>query len=212
MAYLIKEIFYSLQGEGINMGRPTVFVRFSGCNLWSGKVEDRDNIPCPFCDTDFVGTDGPGGGHYPGPVDVASTVQMCLPSAFPDDIRPLVVVTGGEPALQADVPLIDEFHRNGWELAIETNGTLPLAPGFDWITVSPKARTRLAVTHGDELKLLFPQGVDPGNFELFDFRYLVLQPVDNAAIRENTRLCVDYCLAHPRWRLGIQLHKYLGIK
>lgn len=213
MAYLIKEIFRSLQGEGMNAGRPAVFLRFSGCNLWSGRAEDRPNIPCPFCDTDFVGTDGPGGGRYDTAEEIASAMAALLPSPAPRGDRPLAVVTGGEPALQLDTPLIDELHRGGWEIAVETNGTLPLPGGIDWITVSPKAGTRLVVTAGDELKLLYPQpGLDPASLDNLAFRHFILQPIDNPFLGENTRLAIDYCLTHPRWRLGIQMHKTLKIK
>ncbi|OPX98440.1 MAG: 7-carboxy-7-deazaguanine synthase [Syntrophorhabdus sp. PtaB.Bin047] len=213
MAYLIKEIFYSLQGEGMNAGRPAVFLRFSGCNLWSGSAEDRPNIPCPFCDTDFVGTDGPGGGAYAATEEVASTMAALLPSPAPGGNRPLAVITGGEPALQLDTRLVDELHRGGWEVAVETNGTLPLPGGIDWITVSPKTGTRLVVTTGDELKLLYPQaGLDPASLEGLPFRHFILQPIDNSSLGENTRLAIDYCLTHPRWRLGLQLHKMLKIK
>lgn len=213
MAYLIKEIFYSLQGEGVNTGRPAVFVRLSGCNLWSGRSDDRSSIPCPFCDTDFVGTDGPGGGRYDTPADVALAMEALRPSLPTQGVRPLAVITGGEPALQADTPLIDELHRRRWEIAIETNGTLPLPGDIDWITVSPKAGTRLVVTAGDELKLLYPQnGLDPAHFESLTFRHFILQPIDNSSLEENTRLAMDYCLAHPGWRLGIQFHKVLKIR
>lgn len=212
MAYLIKEIFYSLQGEGTNTGRPAVFVRFSGCNLWSGRAEDRSNIPCPFCDTDFVGTDGPGGGVYGSAADLVSAMANVRPPAM-QAVRPFAVITGGEPALQLDAPLIEKLHLEGWEIAIETNGTLPLPRGIDWVTVSPKAGARLVVTAGDELKLLYPQaGLDPAYFEELPFRHLILQPIDDPSLEDNTRLAIDYCLAHPRWRLGLQLHKILNIK
>jgi len=212
MAYLIKEIFYSLQGEGTNTVRPAVFVRFSGCNLWSGRAEDRSNIPCPFCDTDFVGTDGPGGGVYGSAADLVSAMANVRPPAM-QAVRPFAVITGGEPALQLDAPLIEKLHLEGWEIAIETNGTLPLPRGIDWVTVSPKAGARLVVTAGDELKLLYPQaGLDPAYFEELPFRHLILQPIDDPSLEDNTRLAIDYCLAHPRWRLGLQLHKILNIK
>jgi len=213
MAYLIKEIFRSLQGEGMNAGRPAVFLRFSGCNLWSGRAEDRSNAPCPFCDTDFVGTDGPGGGAYGTATDVAVAMAALLPSPAFRDARPLAVVTGGEPALQLDTRLVEELHLCGWEVAVETNGTLPLPRGIDWVTVSPKAGTRLVVTAGDELKLLYPQpGLDPASLEDLAFRHFILQPIDNSRLAENIRLAIDYCLTPPRWRLGIQMHKMLKIK
>lgn len=213
MAYLIKEIFRSLQGEGVNAGRPAVFLRFSGCNLWSGRVEDRPNVPCPFCDTDFVGTDGHGGGAYDTAAEVVSAMAALLPSPASRDVRPLAVVTGGEPALQLDSRLVEELHLGGWEVAVETNGTLPLPEGIDWVTVSPKAGTRLVVTSGDELKLLYPQpGLDPASLQDLPFRHFILQPIDNSLREENTRLAIDYCLTHPRWRLGLQMHKALNIR
>ncbi len=199
MAYRIKEIFYSLQGEGVNTGRPAVFVRFSGCNL-----------SCPFCDTDFSGTDGPGGGEY---IDASELFSAVMATAGIGTRRPFAVITGGEPALQLDSALVDQFRAHGWEIAIETNGTLPIPSGIDWITVSPKAGAGLAVTRGDELKLLYPQeGIDPQSLESLDFQHFILQPIDDANAAGNTRRAIEYCLAHPRWRLGIQLHKILGIK
>jgi 7-carboxy-7-deazaguanine synthase len=202
MAYSIKEIFYSLQGEGLNTGRAAVFVRFSGCNL-----------ACPFCDTDFSGADGPVGGIYDGPSDIAIAMKACLPSLVRGTIPHLAVMTGGEPALQVDAALIRELHNSAWEVAIETNGTLPIPPGIDWITVSPKAQTNLVVTAGSELKLLYSQkGIEPADFEGLDFEHFIIQPIDDAAGSENLQDAIAYCLAHPRWRLGIQLHKMIGIK
>ncbi len=202
MTYRIKEIFYSLQGEGINTGRPAVFVRFSGCNL-----------SCPFCDTDFSGIDGPGGGEYKNASDIVCAMTSCRPSENPDDMFRFVVITGGEPALQADTELIRELHANHWEIAIETNGTLPIPDGIDWVTVSPKAGSDLIIVRGNELKLLYPQrGIDPASFEHLDFDHFIIQPIDEAAGSENLRAAIDYCLRHPRWRLGIQLHKILKIK
>jgi 7-carboxy-7-deazaguanine synthase len=202
MAYRIKEIFYSLQGEGINTGRPAVFVRFSGCNL-----------SCPFCDTDFRGTDGPGGGEYENASDIVRSMRACLGPADHGDMFRFAVLTGGEPALQADAELLRELHGDHWEIAIETNGTLPVPDGIDWITVSPKAGAGLVVTRGNELKLLYPQaGLDPASFEHLDFDHFIIQPIDEAAGPENLRDTIDYCLAHPLWRLGIQLHKFIGIK
>ncbi|MHB8111067.1 MAG: 7-carboxy-7-deazaguanine synthase [Syntrophorhabdaceae bacterium] len=213
MAYRIKEIFYSLQGEGINTGRPAVFVRFSGCNLWSGRMEGRANIPCPFCDTDFVGTDGPLGGEYGGAHDIVSAMKSCLPRPAAPDMCRFAVLTGGEPALQADQKLIDHLHGEGWVIAIETNGTCPIPEGLDWVTVSPKGGYGLAITGGDELKLLYPQrNVDPATFESLEFTHFILQPVHDASFPENQRLAVEYCLTHPRWRFGMQLHKILGIR
>ena len=202
MAYRIKEIFYSLQGEGMNTGRAAVFVRFSGCNL-----------SCPFCDTDFTGTDGPGGGTYESASGIISAMRACLPSARSDDSPVFTVLTGGEPALQADPGLVRELHDDNWEIAIETNGTLPVPPGIDWITVSPKAGSRCVVTNGNELKLLYPQkGIDPAAFEELGFDHFIIQPIDETAGSENLRDAIAYCLTHPRWRLGVQLHKFIGIQ
>ncbi len=214
MAYLVKEIFYSLQGEGVKAGRPAVFVRFSGCNLWSGLEEDRERTPCPLCDTDFVGTDGRNGGRFESARDLAGTVAALFPSSIPGrTYRPFVVLTGGEPALQIDNALIKELRGRDWEIAIETNGTLPIPQGIDWVTVSPKAGTKIVIHAGDELKLLYPQqGVDPDAFEGLDFRHFILQPVHGPSIQQNTRLALAWCLAHPKWRLGLQMHKILGIK
>jgi 7-carboxy-7-deazaguanine synthase len=211
MAYAVKEIFYTLQGEGGNSGRPAVFLRFSGCNLWSGREEDRAGAICTFCDTDFRGTDGPGGGMYPTALDLAGAVA----STFPFDsllFRPLVVCTGGEPLLQLDVPLLAALHGAGLEVAVETNGTRAAPPGIDWLCVSPKAGAELVLRTGDELKLVFPQpGATPGQFERLAFRHFFLQPMDGPRLRENTAAAVRYCLDHPRWRLSLQLHKFLGI-
>ncbi len=201
MAYLIKEIFYSLQGEGINTGRPAVFVRFSGCNL-----------SCPFCDTDHSGIDGPGGGEYRRASGVISAMRSCLTSQSSDNAL-LAVITGGEPALQTDTELIRELHGDHWEVAIETNGTLPIPEGIDWVTVSPKVGSDLAVTRGNELKLLYPQkDIDPSSFEQLEFDHFIIQPIDGMAGSENLRNAINYCLSHRRWRLGVQLHKFLGIK
>lgn len=202
MAYRIKEIFYSLQGEGVNSGRPAVFIRFSGCNL-----------SCPFCDTDFSGIDGPGGGEYKSASDIVFSMRSCISPIDSDEMVRFVVITGGEPALQADTGLVRELHANGWEVAIETNGTLPIPDGLDWITVSPKAGSDLAITKGNELKILYPQrGIDPVSLEQLDFDHFIIQPIDGTGRSEHLRAAIDYCLAHPRWRLGIQLHKVLGIK
>lgn len=202
MAYRIKEIFYSLQGEGINTGRSAVFVRFSGCNL-----------ACPFCDTDFAGTDGPGGGTYETASGIISAMRACLPAARRGDGPRFAVLTGGEPALQVDDGLIRELNDDNWETAIETNGTLPIPPGIDWITVSPKAGSGCVVTNGNELKLLYPQkGIDPATFEELGFDHFIIQPIDETAGSENLRDAIAYCLTHPLWRLGVQLHKFIGIK
>ncbi len=210
MGYAVKEIFYSLQGEGRQAGRPAVFLRFSGCNLWSGRQRDRDGALCTFCDTDFVGTDGAGGGRFAAADALAVWVARAWP-ANEGDSR-FVVVTGGEPALQLDAPLIAALHRHRFRIAIETNGTLPLPAGLDWVCVSPKAAAPLLLTSGDEIKLVFPQaGAEPERFEHLAFRYFFLQPMDGPDRDRHTRLAVDYCLAHPRWRLSLQLHKVLGI-
>jgi 7-carboxy-7-deazaguanine synthase len=211
MPYQIKEIFYSLQGEGVHAGRPAVFCRFAGCNLWSGRESDRSTARCSFCDTDFVGTDGPNGGNYASPADVVRTVASCWPRAG-RDASPYVICTGGEPLLQLDPPLIDAFHAAGMSVAVETNGTQPVHPGLDWVTVSPKAGSELCVLSGDELKLVYPQSsLDPSHFENLHFTHFVLQPMDGSSREENTRQARDYCLQHPRWRLSLQIHKILGL-
>jgi 7-carboxy-7-deazaguanine synthase (Cx14CxxC type) len=206
----VKEIFYSLQGEGAQAGRPAVFLRFAGCNLWSGREADRARAVCRFCDTDFVGTDGEGGGTFATAADLARAVAARWPAT--DAARPFVVCTGGEPALQLDPPLIDALRRLGCRIAIETNGTRPLPPGLDWICVSPKAGAPLAVMGGDEIKLVYPQpGSAPEQFSALPFRHFFLQPMDGPQLERYTLQAVAYCLAHPRWRLSLQLHKRLGI-
>jgi 7-carboxy-7-deazaguanine synthase (Cx14CxxC type) len=211
MTYAVKEIYYTLQGEGANAGRPAVFCRFAGCNLWSGRETDRAEAVCQFCDTDFVGTDGPGGGKFPDAPALAVAVASAWPTGEPE-ARPLVVCTGGEPLLQLNPALIDALHARGFEIAVETNGTLAPPPGLDWICVSPKAGAPLVITTGDELKLVFPQeGAEPERFVGLDFRHFFLQPMDGPAREANTRAALDYCLAHPRWRLSLQTHKLLGI-
>ncbi len=210
MTYAVKEIFYTLQGEGANMGRPAVFCRFAGCNLWSGREEDRETAECRFCDTEFVGTDGPGGGKF----RTARELSQAVAAAWPDVTggRPFVLCTGGEPLLQIDGDLVSALHDAGFEIAIETNGTLAAPAGIDWTCVSPKAATELVITSGDELKLVFPQaGASPEQFENLDFGHLFLQPMDGPDRAENTRNAVRYCLEHPRWRLSLQTHKLLGI-
>ena len=210
MTYAIKEIFYTLQGEGANMGRPAVFCRFAGCNLWSGREEDRSGAVCQFCDTDFVGTDGDGGGKFSDAPSLASAVARAWRGA--NTGTELVVLTGGEPALQLDAELIDALHAHDFEIAIETNGTLPLPQGIDWICVSPKAAAALNVTQGDELKLVYPQALAmPERFEELAFDHFFLQPMDGPDREKNTRQAIDYCLAHPAWRLSVQTHKMLGI-
>ena len=209
MSYAVKEIFLTLQGEGGQAGRPAVFCRFAGCNLWSGREQDRAEAVCNFCDTDFVGMDGVGGGRFATPEDLAGAVEAAWEGG-PDNR--LAVLTGGEPLLQVDEALIDALHRRGFSLALETNGTIAAPRGVDWICVSPKADTALAQTSGQELKLVYPQpGVDPARFEGLDFERFLLQPMDGPAREANTRAAIAYCLAHPRWRLSVQTHKYLGI-
>jgi 7-carboxy-7-deazaguanine synthase len=214
MAYRIKELFYTLQGEGRNAGRAAVFCRFSGCNLWSGREEDRATARCRFCDTDFVGTDGPGGGVFAD----AGSLAAAVASTWRDNAtalngRPFVVFTGGEPLLQMDEPLIAAVHSAGFEIAIETNGTRLPPHGIDWICASPKAGAEFVLRAGDELKLIFPQpGAEPERFECLAFGFFYLQPMDGPDLARNTRLAVDYCLAHPHWRLSLQTHKLLGIR
>jgi 7-carboxy-7-deazaguanine synthase len=213
MSYAVKEIFYTLQGEGAQAGRPSVFCRFSGCNLWSGREADRASAVCTFCDTDFVGVDGPGGGKFTTAGDLADAIASQWPSDAPRSRR-FVVCTGGEPLLQIDPPLIDALHQHNFEIAVETNGTLAAPAGLDWICVSPKADTPLIQTTGHELKLVYPQAQDeaqPARFEHLDFRHFFLQPMDGPDRAGNTERAVTYCLAHPQWRLSLQLHKFLGI-
>lgn len=211
MAYSVKEIYYTLQGEGANSGRPAVFCRFAGCNLWSGREADRERAVCQFCDTDFVGTDGPGGGKFESASRLAAAVMACWPDKQGRS-RPLVVCTGGEPLLQMDEALIAAFHSLGFMVAVETNGTLLPPAGIDWICVSPKAGARLLLTSGRELKLVYPQeGISPEEFEGLDFQHFFLQPLAGKDTERNTRLAVDYCLKHPQWRLSLQTHKLLNI-
>jgi 7-carboxy-7-deazaguanine synthase len=216
--YRVKEIFYTLQGEGGRAGRPAVFCRFAQCNLWTGRERDRHRAVCQFCDTDFVGTDGPGGGRFTTPAALAAAVA----GAWPGDrspagrspgVVPYVVCTGGEPLLQLDAAAVSALHDRGFEVAIETNGTRPVPAGVDWVCVSPKAGADLVVDAGDELKLVYPQpGAPPDRFELAGFGRLLLQPMDGPDLTANTRAAVEYCLAHPRWQLSVQTHKYLGIR
>jgi 7-carboxy-7-deazaguanine synthase len=210
LSYTVKEIFYTLQGEGANSGRAAVFCRFSGCNLWSGREEDRSRAVCRFCDTDFVGT-GPDGGRFSTAEDLADAVARAW-RGDRDDQR-FVVCTGGEPLLQLDEPLIDSFHDRGFIVAIETNGTRHAPTTIDWICVSPKAGAGLVQRSGDELKLVYPQnGALPQEFESLDFDHFFLQPMDGANAEENTRLAIEYCMTHPRWRLSVQTHKILGVR
>ncbi|HOA72754.1 MAG TPA: 7-carboxy-7-deazaguanine synthase [Phycisphaerae bacterium] len=223
MVYTVKEIFYSLQGEGAQAGRPAVFCRFAGCNLWSGREQDRATAVCRFCDTDFLGTDGPGGGRFESAEDLAVAVARTWPinrdaasrervDATGKPGRPFVVCTGGEPLLQLDRPLIDALHAAGFEIAVETNGTLAVPAGIDWVCVSPKGGASLVQQSGDELKLVYPQsGAEPERFEPLAFRHFFLQPMDGPDLQTNTQAALQYCLAHPRWRLSLQLHKILRI-
>ena len=209
MPYAVKEVFYTLQGEGANAGRPAVFCRFAGCNLWTGREADRADAVCKFCDTDFVGTDGPGGGKFSDAESLATAVAGRWPG---DTGKRLVVCTGGEPLLQLDVPLLDALHRHGFEVAVETNGTLVPPPGIDWLCLSPKADSEVVITSGDELKLVFPQeGGAPDRYRHLNFSHFFLQPMDGPDRERNTRLALEYCLSHPEWRLSLQTHKMLGI-
>ena len=209
MTYSVKEIFLTLQGEGGQAGRAAVFCRFAGCNLWTGRQIDRATAVCSFCDTDFVGVDGEGGGRFATPAALAEAVERTWAAGGEDR---LVVCTGGEPLLQLDAALIDALHARGFEIAVETNGTLAAPPGIDWVCVSPKADAPLAQTCGQELKLVHPQpGVDPARFEGLDFQRFYLQPMDGPALAANTQAAAAYCLSHPRWRLSVQTHKYIGL-
>jgi 7-carboxy-7-deazaguanine synthase len=210
MSYAVKEIFYTLQGEGMQAGRPAVFCRFAGCNLWSGREAERADAICQFCDTDFVGIDGTDGGRF----DDAESLADIIAAKWPGGGAPFVVCTGGEPTLQLDSPLVLALHKRGFEIAIETNGTIaPVPAGIDWICVSPKAGAPLRLRSGDELKLVVPQsGLDPATLEGLDFRYFSVQAKDDPNQAENMRLAVQFCLDHPKWRLSIQTHKHLGIR
>jgi len=208
--YSVKEIFHTLQGEGANAGTPAVFLRFAGCNLWSGREKDRAGAVCRFCDTQFVGVNGPGGGKFRTPAALANAVLKQWPKHM--KASRFVVCTGGEPLLQLDKPLIAALHAKGFRIAIETNGTLKPPPGIDWICVSPKARAPLTLKRGDELKLVFPQqGAEPERYEKLRFGHFFLQPMDGPRRAHNTRLAVAYCKARPRWRLSLQTHKLIGI-
>ncbi|ABS05844.1 7-carboxy-7-deazaguanine synthase [Kineococcus radiotolerans] len=236
MTYLLKEIFYTLQGEGTHAGRPAVFCRFSRCNLWTGREKDRARAICTFCDTDFVGTDGVGGGRFATADDLAAAVDASWPAAgLTDDFtdgsaitaesdssahshaphgaqRKFVVCTGGEPLLQLDDAAVQALHQRGFEVAVETNGTRTPPPGIDWLCVSPKIGADLVVSRGDELKLVYPQaGGDPAQFAELDFTSFRLQPMDGPDVQAHTRAAIDYCLTHPQWSLSMQTHKYLGI-
>jgi len=214
MSYAVKEIFYTLQGEGAQSGRPAVFCRFAGCNLWSGLERDREAAICRFCDTDFVGTDGAGGGKFAGAEHLVDALQAQWPGdrARAGRGRPFVVCTGGEPLLQVDAALVSTLHARGWQVAVETNGTRPAPAGVDWICVSPKAGAELILRRGNELKLVYPQaGIAPETLAELDFEHFFLQPMAGPRLQENTRLAVEYCKAHPQWRLSLQTHKILGI-
>jgi 7-carboxy-7-deazaguanine synthase (Cx14CxxC type) len=211
MSYAVKEIFYTLQGEGAQAGRAAVFCRFAGCNLWSGREADRSTAICRFCDTDFVGLDGKGGGRFESAEDLAAAIEQKWPQDSSRGKR-FVVCTGGEPLLQIDAPLIEALHSLHFEVAVETNGTIAAPAGLDWICVSPKAGTQLAQMGGDELKLVYPQtGADPSDFESLSFKHFFLQPMDGDNLDANTKLALRYCLDHPQWRLSLQTHKILGI-
>jgi len=209
MSYAVKEIFLTLQGEGGQAGRSAVFCRFAGCNLWSGREQDRAASICNFCDTDFVGMDGPGGGRFADAEALADAVEAAWAGGLSDR---LTVLTGGEPLLQVDTALVDALHARGFAIALETNGTLTAPIGIDWVCVSPKALAPVVQTRGQELKLVFPQpDVDPVGFEAMDFERFLLQPMDGPHRIANTEAAIAYCLAHPRWRLSVQTHKYIGI-
>jgi 7-carboxy-7-deazaguanine synthase len=212
VTYAVKEIFFTLQGEGANTGRPAVFCRFAGCNLWTGREADRSTATCNFCDTDFVGVDGPGGGKFVSAEDLARAVAERWPANVSARARRLVVCTGGEPLLQMDADLVHALHAQQFEIAIETNGTQMPPEGIDWICVSPKVGASLVLTSGNELKLVYPQpGGEPERFADLAFEQFFLQPMDGPDRERNTELALAYCLAHPQWRLSIQTHKLLGI-
>lgn len=211
MTYSVKEIFYTLQGEGANAGRPAVFCRFAGCNLWNGRESDRGTSVCQFCDTDFVGTDGTNGGKFKQPADLVDAVESLWPEG--NDKRRFVVLTGGEPMMQVDQILVDAFHARGFFIAVETNGTLTPPQGIDWLCVSPKAGSKLVIKTGQELKLVFPQiGAEPHQFTEYNFEHFYLQPMDGILQRENTARAIDYCMLHPHWNLSVQTHKIIGIR
>lgn len=208
--YQVKEIFYTLQGEGARTGRPSVFCRFTGCNLWSGLEKDRNDAVCKFCDTDFVGTNGTGGGKFKTARELSEAIDAKWKNT---NSNKYVVCTGGEPALQIDKELIDALHKKGFEIAIETNGTLELPIGIDWITVSPKSDSILRIVKGNELKLVYPQNdANPQDFYDLNFDQFYLQPLDNELKSENTQKTIQYCLENPKWKISLQTHKYIGIR
>ncbi|MFZ0694231.1 MAG: 7-carboxy-7-deazaguanine synthase [Alphaproteobacteria bacterium] len=212
MSYSVKELYFTLQGEGAQTGRAAVFLRFAGCNLWSGREADRAEATCNFCDTDFVGTDGPGGGAFESADGLAAAAAAIWDESRPDRDGAYIVCTGGEPLLQLDAALVAALHGARFEIAVETNGTRQAPQGLDWICVSPKAGAPLVQRLGDELKLVFPQsGLAPAAFEGLDFRHFFLQPMDGPEQKANTHAAIAYCLAHPRWRLSLQTHKFLGL-
>lgn len=207
MSYSVKEVFMTVQGEGGQAGRPAVFLRFAGCNLWSGREQDRHKAVCDFCDTDFVGMDGPGGGRFAD----AGALAEHVASFWPGGGRPLVVCTGGEPLLQLDAVLIEALHAREFDIAVETNGTLPAPEGLDWITVSPKGTSEVVLREGHELKLVYPQaGLDPARYEDWNFERFSLQPMDGPRMMENAQAAFDYCTANPKWSLSLQTHKWIG--
>jgi 7-carboxy-7-deazaguanine synthase len=210
MSYAAKEIFYTLQGEGVHTGRAAVFCRFAGCNLWSGHERDRATAVCQFCDTDFVGTDGDGGGRFTIADELAAAVAAKWPAS--DTGRRFVVCTGGEPLLQIDAALIDALHRQNFIIAIETNGTIAVPKGIDWVCVSPKANAPLVVTRGNELKVVYPQETSPSAYAELDFEHFFIQPMDGPDAKESLRAAIQYCADHPKWRLSLQTHKLIGIR
>jgi len=212
VTYAVKEIYYTLQGEGANTGRAAVFLRFAGCNLWTGREEDRAQAVCQFCDTDFFGTDGPGGGKFASARELTAAVLATWRIEGRGKAQPLVVCTGGEPMLQLDDMLVAALHDAGFEIAVESNGTIVAVPGIDWLCISPKANAELVQRAGDELKLVFPQsGGDPERYSALEFRNFFLQPMDGPDVRRNTELAAQYCLEHPQWRLSLQTHKLVGL-
>ena len=215
VTYSVKEMYYTLQGEGAQTGRPAVFVRFAGCNLWTGREKDRHRAVCKFCDTQFVGTDGPGGGKFPTPGDLADAVAQHWPQNRNSHGRPYIVCTGGEPLLQLDSNAVEAMQALGFEVAVETNGTIEAPAELDWICVSPKAGAKLLLLEGNELKLVYPQlepEAHPKNFVALDFQNHYLQPMDNQNQAENTRAAIEYCLRNPKWKLSLQSHKFIGVK
>jgi len=213
MTYSVKEIYYTLQGEGAQTGRPAVFVRFAGCNLWSGREQHRHEAVCRFCDTEFVGTDGPGGGKFESPDELASAVAAKWPGAM-STINPYVVCTGGEPLLQLDAAAIEALHKAGFEVGVESNGTIEAPPGIDWLCISPKGSASVLQRSGHELKLVYPQeeaAAQPERFATLSFDHFYLQPLHDEKLEENTRAAIEFCLACPQWKLSLQTHKLLGI-